>query len=43
MSNAAVAGMRDELELKIGDRYSIALLIFFIPVSIFLLTAVRLM
>ncbi|KAI5851530.1 major facilitator superfamily domain-containing protein [Morchella snyderi] len=35
MSNAAVAGMRDELKLKIGDRYSIALLIFFIPYLLF--------
>lgn len=32
MANAAVAGMTVELELYVGERYSIALLMFFIPV-----------
>ncbi|KAI5788283.1 major facilitator superfamily domain-containing protein [Geopyxis carbonaria] len=35
MSNAAIAGMTVDLELYVGDRYSIALLIFFIPYFIF--------
>lgn len=32
MSNANIAGMRLDLGLHIGERYSIALLVFFIPV-----------
>lgn len=35
ISNARVAGMDDELELYIGSRYSVALLVFFIPFFIF--------
>ncbi|TGZ81514.1 MFS general substrate transporter [Ascodesmis nigricans] len=35
MSNAAIAGMMLDLELYIGDRYSIALLMFFVPYFIF--------
>lgn len=35
MSNAAVAGMTTDLKLYIGDRYSISLLIFFVPYFIF--------
>lgn len=35
ISNARVAGMNKELELHIGSRYTIALLVFFIPYFIF--------
>lgn len=35
MSNANVAGMRLDLGLHIGERYSIALLVFFIPYFLF--------
>ncbi|KAG0641023.1 major facilitator superfamily domain-containing protein [Tuber brumale] len=35
MSNAAIAGMMKDLKLYIGDRYSIALLVFFIPYFLF--------
>ncbi|PGH02077.1 hypothetical protein GX51_04890 [Blastomyces parvus] len=35
ISNARVAGMHKELELYIGSRYTIALLVFFIPYFIF--------
>ncbi|KAL7276237.1 hypothetical protein RUND412_000773 [Rhizina undulata] len=35
ISNAAIAGMLVDLELSVGSRYSIALLMFFIPYFIF--------
>ncbi|KAL2379374.1 hypothetical protein RJZ90_005326 [Blastomyces dermatitidis] len=35
ISNARVAGMHKELELYIGSRYTIALLVFFIPYFLF--------
>ncbi|RPA99625.1 MFS general substrate transporter [Choiromyces venosus 120613-1] len=35
MANAAIAGMMVDLKLFIGDRYSIALLMFFIPYFLF--------
>lgn len=35
MSNALIAGMMLELRFDIGDRYSIALLVFFIPYFLF--------
>lgn len=35
MSNARIAGMQEELRLDIGERYSIALLVFFIPYFLF--------
>ncbi|KAL1959308.1 hypothetical protein VTO42DRAFT_2495 [Malbranchea cinnamomea] len=35
ISNARIAGMNEELELYIGDRYSVALLVFFIPYFFF--------
>lgn len=35
MSNARIAGMQEELQLGVGDRYSIALLVFFIPYFLF--------
>lgn len=35
MSNAAVAGMTIDLKLYVGERYSIALLMFFIPYFLF--------
>ncbi|KAK2737423.1 hypothetical protein FQN57_007513 [Myotisia sp. PD_48] len=35
ISNARVAGMEQELKLYIGNRYSIALVVFFIPYFIF--------
>jgi len=33
MANANIAGMAVDLNLDVGDRYSIALLVFFVPVS----------
>lgn len=35
MSNARIAGMDVELDLTVGDRYSIALLVFFVPYFLF--------
>lgn len=35
MSNAAIAGMTKDLRLDIGVRYSLSLLIFFVPYFIF--------
>jgi MFS family permease len=35
MSSAAIAGMTVDLKLYVGARYSIALLMFFIPYCIF--------
>lgn len=35
MSNAAIAGMTEDLKLHVGDRYSISLLIFFVPYFLF--------
>jgi hypothetical protein len=35
ISNARVAGMDVELQLSVGSRYSIALLVFFIPYFFF--------
>jgi len=35
MASAAIAGMMADLKLNIGSRYSIALLVFFIPVRKF--------
>ncbi|WEW60787.1 hypothetical protein PRK78_006275 [Emydomyces testavorans] len=35
ISNARIAGMEKELKLDIGNRYSVALLVFFIPYFIF--------
>ncbi|KAK2841535.1 hypothetical protein FQN49_006162 [Arthroderma sp. PD_2] len=35
ISNARIAGLNDELELFIGSRYSVALLVFFVPYFIF--------
>lgn len=35
MSNARIAGMQEELQLGVGERYSIALLVFFIPYFLF--------
>ncbi|PWW75906.1 MFS general substrate transporter [Tuber magnatum] len=35
ISNAAIAGMMADLKLNVGDRYSIALLMFFIPYFLF--------
>jgi len=35
MSNASIAGMATDLKLTVGDRYSIALLMFFIPYFLF--------
>lgn len=34
MSNAAIAGMYVDLKLYVGARYSIALLVFFVPVCL---------
>lgn len=35
MSSAAIAGMTRDLKLNVGSRYSIALMIFFIPYCLF--------
>lgn len=35
ISNARVAGMGEDLELNIGNRYTVALVVFFIPYFIF--------
>ncbi|KAJ5468738.1 Major facilitator superfamily domaingeneral substrate transporter [Penicillium sp. IBT 31633x] len=35
LSMAAIAGMKEELVMKVGDRYSLAVLMFFVPYVIF--------
>jgi len=35
ISNARVAGMDKDLQLRVGNRYNITLLVFFIPYMIF--------
>jgi len=41
MASAAVAGMTADLKLNLGSRYSIALLVFFIPVRNFSFLSLR--
>jgi len=41
MASAAVAGMTADLKLDLGNRYSIALLVFFIPVRKFSFLSLR--
>jgi len=41
MASAAVAGMTGDLKLHLGNRYSIVLLVFFIPVRKLLFISLR--